>query len=649
MIQIPSNFNLSKSAPLDSRNVVANQSAKDSITYKYVGMQVYQQDVGKFYIWTGATYSLFPNGIYSGSGSLVGNTVIGASIIGNNTGSQSYALSLQGTDNDGSNVQLTSSFQRNTTGTNYLGISPTIQMNYANSASPSNFSTGPYINFNPVGTNFGDFSIGTNVGTNTSEKFRVTNNGNVGINSSNPKGVLDIHQPNVTGLHSIVVSNMVSAGLTSATIGYNTYITYPNTYNVFSATHGSSFINFDNLGQFSIYARTAGGPTSGFVQTFLSNANNTGIRVDASAHAWDGNVAANIVTSTLGNYVNNTEHYYSKLQTTNYYDLTSNTTDSGYPGYDGVSTLLITNDANYIDIEVNPNFSANNIQIDRGGGSGGVGGAFSDLQMGAELNIRFFQTPLINPSDVPFYLILSDYNNTNGSSISSPNYNDSLFGGSASTLTIQGFTGSNTTWNGDLFTFIYDGNGQWSIKSSQRIGQSQTFLQTTTHSVSAITLGQIYYYNISGSTYKFSSYTGSTVISATSSTYNKYVFATSSQTSYNSVPTLHIHSDNINAAKLSGNVLASVSASYVTASNLIWRIGKINNTSYYPYDNSNWAPVKDFVYDNNSNSLGVSGSVVSVDTLGNIFYYTTLLNNPTASATTLKFNINIPGLHWFTA
>jgi hypothetical protein len=91
-ISIISSFDVNAFAPIDSRLVANNSSNRESIIYKYVGLKVYQIDVNKTYVWNGLTWSQEGNGIYGGSGSLVGDTIINMGNIGDTVGQQSYSL-----------------------------------------------------------------------------------------------------------------------------------------------------------------------------------------------------------------------------------------------------------------------------------------------------------------------------------------------------------------------------------------------------------------------------------------------------------------------------------------------------------------------------------------------------------------------------
>ena len=91
-ISIISGFDVNAFAPIDSRFVANNSSTRESIVYKYEGLKVYQIDVNKTYVWTGLTWSQEGNGIYGGSGSLIGDTVVNMGSIGDTVGQQSYSF-----------------------------------------------------------------------------------------------------------------------------------------------------------------------------------------------------------------------------------------------------------------------------------------------------------------------------------------------------------------------------------------------------------------------------------------------------------------------------------------------------------------------------------------------------------------------------
>jgi hypothetical protein len=89
-IQIIDNFDLNSAKPIDNRFVVGSQSfytTKDSISYKYPGMRVWDLNDGVPYVWTGTTFSSENSVSISGSGIVnyipkyISTNVIGNSLI----------------------------------------------------------------------------------------------------------------------------------------------------------------------------------------------------------------------------------------------------------------------------------------------------------------------------------------------------------------------------------------------------------------------------------------------------------------------------------------------------------------------------------------------------------------------------------------
>ena len=156
-IPINSNFDVSTYNPIDSRLVATGSSAKDNIVYKYQGLRVYQTDVNEFFTWNGSTWSTDTNGIYGGSGSLVGNTVVKFGTIGNTVSSQSSYFSMNGLMSSGT-AYLTSYFNRHTNGSDWSGVE--YRMQYTHDTDTSNTI---YISYNPPDSlgNQGGMDIGT--------------------------------------------------------------------------------------------------------------------------------------------------------------------------------------------------------------------------------------------------------------------------------------------------------------------------------------------------------------------------------------------------------------------------------------------------------------------------------------------------------
>jgi hypothetical protein len=111
-IQIIDNFDLNSGKPIDNRFVVGSQSfypTKDSITYKYPGMRVWDLNDGIPYVWTGTTFSSENSVSISGNGtanyitkylstSIVGNSIIydNGTNVGISNPTPAYKLDVNG-------------------------------------------------------------------------------------------------------------------------------------------------------------------------------------------------------------------------------------------------------------------------------------------------------------------------------------------------------------------------------------------------------------------------------------------------------------------------------------------------------------------------------------------------------------------------
>lgn len=170
-ISLITNFNINAFAPIDSRMVATSSTARNNITYKYEGLKVYDQSDKKTYTWTGTTWSVEGNGIYGGSGSLVGDTVVNTGFVGNTVGSQSFQFGFSATAST-ANLSFRNYFQR----INTLGSD---QIEWKNE-----FLNGSTV----IGYQyFGDTYI--RFGFVTGERFRINNDNSVSIyNNSNFNG-----------------------------------------------------------------------------------------------------------------------------------------------------------------------------------------------------------------------------------------------------------------------------------------------------------------------------------------------------------------------------------------------------------------------------------------------------------------------------
>ena len=163
-VPLITNFTINTTAPIDSRIVATNSSIRDSISYKYDGMQVFTLD--DRFMWTyNASASSWTssnlvdgNGIYTGSGSLVSNTYINTGNIGNTLLANSNSLILSATASYNT-IYYSHIYNRHTITGDYTGVEVKNQYSY-----DGNTSSIAYISFNPydpAGSSVGNIDFAT--------------------------------------------------------------------------------------------------------------------------------------------------------------------------------------------------------------------------------------------------------------------------------------------------------------------------------------------------------------------------------------------------------------------------------------------------------------------------------------------------------
>jgi hypothetical protein len=172
-ISLINNFDVNINNPIDSRIVATNSSSRDAIAYKYDGLTVFQTDTRQSWTWNQSSatwsYNVAGNGIYGGSGSLIGNTYVNFGSVNSTNGSTSSIFGYSSIA--GSNtVYLNNYLRRNAADSTYQSLAFRMQL-FADSTPSS------YIEFNPDYTNYGSLSFGTN----NTERMRINSNGKVGV------------------------------------------------------------------------------------------------------------------------------------------------------------------------------------------------------------------------------------------------------------------------------------------------------------------------------------------------------------------------------------------------------------------------------------------------------------------------------------
>jgi hypothetical protein len=191
-VNVISNFNINTNEPIDSRIVASSSVVRNSIQWTYEGLKVYQIDNQKNYIWRGGTWSIeggSGNGIYGGSGSLVGDTYINTGTVsGGGTSSNSksnilYYLATSGVSNNNL-VRFANIFNRSLSGSDWKTIEVKSQYSYN---AGYGWVDGPYISFNPYQAS-GTVSADIAFGSGNTELMRISSDGNVSIGVNNANG-----------------------------------------------------------------------------------------------------------------------------------------------------------------------------------------------------------------------------------------------------------------------------------------------------------------------------------------------------------------------------------------------------------------------------------------------------------------------------
>lgn len=471
-ISIITNFDVNANAPIDSRMVVSNSTDRNAIQYVYAGLRVYQLSDQRTYLWNGTTWSLDSggNGIYGGSGSLVGNTNVSFGTMGNTANNLSNVFQFD-TPNPSSTVRtsMASYFRRHTNASapqQWQGVE--FRHEYRVSDVALGVGVGPYISFNPSDTlsRRGGIAFGTgqiNVGGSSTilERMRINTEGQVGIGTDDPKARLQIGK----STDYIIATDLINSS--QSQISTNWWDNGGD--DVFDLSKGSSKIIFDSDGSVGISLRSQNTSKSAFTQSLYVTHNEVRSINDISANSWDNSVNKNYQMVSMANFVNNTEHRYTKIQSENWYQLSST-------AYDDVNKqLLITDDANNFEITVTASTDRyiKDIKILRNGQP-------RDVMPGTRINVRFKHSNTPSNSN-NFYIKLAESESATSSNIRS-SFSDEVFYGNTYSLRIEHYPNSPTEWAGDIITFTKSPtvvNGpSWDIVNVDRQKQIWNYLKT---------------------------------------------------------------------------------------------------------------------------------------------------------------------------
>lgn len=289
-IVINSNFDLNQGVPIDSRLVATSSAVRNNILYKYDGLKVYQTDDKKTYLWNGTSWNVEGSGIYGGSGSLLGDTVVSFGTVSSTVGSDSLELAF-GTDYTSTKSRMVNRFLRHSTAVvnqEYTGVEYRQQLTYFNNQGIQRNSS--YIGFNsysPLNA-VGDLTF--NTGDNTvKEGMRITNKGYVGIGTDSPREQFQIGNfPESQSLHNSFKGQSLPITIHKgqfAVIGYNWYS--DDRDQVFDLVKGSSKIVQSN-GEIAFYNRNAGIDEFS-LSAYLSDKGDVGIKTSTPQYSLDVN------------------------------------------------------------------------------------------------------------------------------------------------------------------------------------------------------------------------------------------------------------------------------------------------------------------------------------------------------------------------
>ena len=231
MPSLITNFTINTNAPIDDRMVASTSTDRNAISYKYDGMQVFTLDSRTMWTYNASTLSwtastgVDGNGIYGGSGSLVGNTYVNTGTIADSISAKSYNFVL-GSSASTNSIYYSTIFNRHTATGDYTGVEVKNQWSYN-----SNTSSVAYISFNPLDPING-YVGGIDFSTSNTRRVTIDKNGVFRLWSPtysadiipiiNANRIYTLPNKNgtfsmISDLTSLTLQNVTSVGATTST------------------------------------------------------------------------------------------------------------------------------------------------------------------------------------------------------------------------------------------------------------------------------------------------------------------------------------------------------------------------------------------------------------------------------------------------
>ena len=461
-IPIITNFRVNTALPIDSRLVATNSAALSEIVFPYEGLTVFTKDQNLNYTYNGTSWAVSSNGIYGGSGSMVGTTDVNFGLVGSSLDSRASDLIFSASSSTTDRTQLVTSFIRNeANGEESTTVEVRQQTRFLDNGALLN---GPYISFNKTDSKKGIISLGTPTRnfTQTVERFRIDpdslqNNGAVVIIPT-------------TYSQPIYISN--TDGITTF-IGYN----WDGTSKSLSGT-GSAVISFENSGVISLGNVTSAG-TQVINQLVIGEETDQNTMVSVRVDTFGKDLGAssmprNFNYKTIVNVTRDLEHKYTKLQSFNYHELDSYSDGLSRISFKSIVTnqslVYINGEGNFFDFELPANNGGSTIKDIRIVRNDLNGTAYiSDLLPGTEIKIRFtYEAGFASGKEciIKLYQALSGHQDRKIIS----HFADEVGGGDLTIVhnpSTNASTERNQKQSGDIITFVR-GDGFWYVTNINR-------------------------------------------------------------------------------------------------------------------------------------------------------------------------------------